>query len=181
MAVVARAATRMELSSPLARCASIARAVFTCYGTTMSHSRRSRLTGDPGCGASARGLSGARAGQIDCRGWSEPGHGEPDHRGDCIHPSACGQRVPMGVTLPRDPSGPWTRRRPRGVAEKLERPGKVGRSEPMEAGFTGGLPRICRGPRNSGHPIPVHIPERHFSAGLLGACRTAVVVLHPHP
>ena len=58
----------------------------------------------------------------------------------------------------------------RGVAEKLERPGKVGRSEPMEAGFTGGLPRICRGPRNLGHAIPMHIPERDFSAGLLGGC-----------
>ena len=58
---------------------------------------------------------------------------------------------------------------PRGVAEKLERPGKVGRSEPMEAGFTGGLPRICRGPRSFGHAIPMHIPERHFSAGLLGS------------
>ena len=54
-----------------------------------------------------------------------------------------------------------------GVAEKLERPGNVGRSDPMEAGFTGGLPRICRGPRNLGHAIPMHVPERHFSAGLL--------------
>ena len=57
----------------------------------------------------------------------------------------------------------------RGVAEKLERPGKVGRSEPTEAGFTGGLPRICRDPRSFCHAIPMHIPERHFSAGLLGA------------
>jgi len=69
----------------------------------------------------------------------------------------------------RSHSQPPPRQPPRSPAEKPERPGEVGRSEPMEADFTGGLPRTCRGPRNSGPAIPMHIPQRHFSAGLLVA------------
>ena len=82
----------------------------------------------------------------------------------CRGPRNSGPAIPMHIPERRFSAGLLA-----GAAEKPERPGEVGRSEPMEADFTGGLPRTCRGPRNSGPAIPMHIPQRHFSAGLLVA------------